>query len=213
MYLFSCDLLLILSLSSNLGSLMVSDSTGLYLIRVQQKGIFKYKLWEWQRTGSMCKKMDGWKWLVSGEEWEGVTACMWAASANSRWATYPHHSLISEPAVPANTCSRWCDCSAQVSLRWDLVQCLRPEQISRATWSRCWVSKATPWAAPHRPWVRCDLVLIRSTRAGWGSCSSWRWLGKGYLKVWLSLGELLSFWCWFCAECQLLQPGWKANHK
>lgn len=75
MYLFSCDLLPVLSLASSLGSLMVSDSTELYLIWVQQKGLFKYKLCEWQHIGSMCEKMNVWKWLVSGAGWEEVTAC------------------------------------------------------------------------------------------------------------------------------------------
>lgn len=75
MYLFSCDLLLVLYFASSLGSLMVSDSTELYLIWVQQKGLFKYKLCEWQHVGSMCEKMDVWKWLVSGAGWQEVTAC------------------------------------------------------------------------------------------------------------------------------------------
>lgn len=122
MYLFSCDLLLILSLASNLGSLMVSDSTGLYLIRVQQKGLFKYKLWEWQHAGSICKKMDVWKWRLGKVGGGHGIPCEQSVQTADGLLTLTTAWSLSQ-WLPANTCSRWGNSSAQASLRWELIQC------------------------------------------------------------------------------------------
>lgn len=152
MYLFSCDLLLILSLASSLGSLMVSDSAGLYLIRVQQKGLFKYKLWEWQHTGSMCRKMDAWKRLVSGEGWEEVTACHVSSQCKQQMGTLPAAQPdlwatghLQTPARGDVTVQHRCHSAENLCSVSELSRSSEPPDAGAE------LNEATPWAAPTGP--------------------------------------------------------------